>query len=906
MSKEKMVFKKGASGKKKAKASNKKLDNNLPQHKTLASRRLWPVYMASIATILWISGISYLAILQGLFTSGAAISISDFAIFAAGLTSPIVVFWLIALVYQRTDPLLERRIEVAMGMEKTLDPIDTAESRLKEISANISKQIGFIEASTDIAVQRIENLENRFQDQVNELFTATTDAEAKGANLKDMLTREREAMENYTEELEGKIKGVESSMRRITGLVEDAVTSIKSETIEAGEIFQEQATNSREEYEIASQHLENIGETLSNQSNEITATSKDVRDQMEEMFEAIMAHAGNLAREIDKIEVKGRGLGVDFEKQAKTLSKISKEAVKHAEKFETAVVRQTDKLSSVAAGALSQAAQAGEEFEKQAKTIEKVASDTLQRTEDIFVEAGRGIANSSAAAETSAQMAAEAAFQHISKATDAIEALSATMEASAQKATAETVSNIKNLQDGLSEQARIIQETTTTNSSQLEGATQKLADHAEMIATAAQKAAEGLLQAGDSMDERGNNLGQVLDETKRRLIEVETDLNKQRTDLADTAEHSLTILSDAANQFDTNADKLHTKANAIADDLMGHSDKIAKKINKLGKMGDLTSTLFVSASKKLRDENKEFGNSIKMNLGRFADAAETFGVERDKFMEESTETIQKLDLGTQAIIQGTSLLVNSSEAGAERMDILTKKISTASKAADENAEIVLSKVKSSVEETKAEIKSSLDDLQTKAQEDMANIQLRFSKLIAASSNSLAKAHKRANEDAIATVENIAKSTEKLIGSAELFINQSTEFNKKLKKSSKDDFIKTSSLLIEGLHSAALDVTRLLDVDIPDTVWKKYLKGDKSIFARHAVKIGDKKTKKKIIKRFEEDEEFKVNVLKFTGDFEKLLERSMHEQSGNTLSVTLLSSEMGKLYVLLSQTLQKIN
>ncbi|MGY8986440.1 MAG: hypothetical protein ACKVIX_07400 [Sphingomonadales bacterium] len=906
MSKEDVDIKKNASTENGKPEPFDTSENSVSQNKSWSSRRLWPVYMSSFATILWIIGVSYLAYLKGLFTSGVLISVSDFAIFAGGLTSPIVVFWLITLVYQRTDPLLERRIEISMGMEKTLDPIDAAEKKLNIISSNIKKQIDLIEASTDIALQSIENLENRFQDQVNQLFTATTDAEVKGENLKKMLMLERQVMESYAADLEKRTKDIETSLSSLTGLVENTVHSIKSEVLEAGKIFKERASTTKAEYEAATKYLENIGTTLENQSREIKATSKDAQNQMEETFESIMAHSGTLAREMDKIDLKGRNLGEELKKQAKSLTSISTEAIEHADKFEQAVSRQTDKLSSAAAGALSQAAQAGNAFEKQAQTIEKVASDTLQRTENIFVEAGRGIANSSAAAENSAQGAAEVAFQHINKATNAIEALSTKMEISAKKATDETVNNIKHLQDGLAEQARIIQETTKSNSSELEGATQRLADHAEMIASAAQKAAEGLLSAGDVMDKRGNNLGQVLGETKLNLQQVESDLNKQRSDLADVADHSLTIMSEAANQFEENAEKLQLTANTISDDLSTHSEGLDHQISKLGKRGDVTSSLFVSASKKLREENKAFGNSIKMNLGYFEEGAQLFGEKHNKFIDESTETIQKLNLGTKALIQRTTFMINSSDAGAERMDILTKKINTASKAADANAETVLSKVKATIEETKSGIKSSLDELQNKAQEDMTNVHLNFTRLVEASSQSLANAHNKVSEESLKTEKDISKATERLIGNAKLFIDQSTNFNKKLKLSSKDDFIKTSSLLIEGLNSAALDVTRLLDVDIPDTVWKKYLKGDKSIFSRHAIKIGNRKTKKKIIQKFEEDNEFKNNVLRFMGDFENLLERSMYEQKGNTLSVTLLSSEMGKLYVLLAQSLKKLN
>ena len=51
-------------------------------------------------------------------------------------------------------------------------------------------------------------------------------------------------------------------------------------------------------------------------------------------------------------------------------------------------------------------------------------------------------------------------------------------------------------------------------------------------------------------------------------------------------------------------------------------------------------------------------------------------------------------------------------------------------------------------------------------------------------------------------------------------------------------------------------------------------------------------------------EFRATVQKFIRDFEAMMELIAGRDHNSTLSVTLISSDMGKLYVLLGQALRK--
>ena len=152
---------------------------------------------------------------------------------------------------------------------------------------------------------------------------------------------------------------------------------------------------------------------------------------------------------------------------------------------------------------------------------------------------------------------------------------------------------------------------------------------------------------------------------------------------------------------------------------------------------------------------------------------------------------------------------------------------------------------------------------------------------------------------------LTEEADRLVGRAELFLTKTEDIERRILSASRDDFVRTSTLLIESLNSTSIDLSKILEADVPDDVWHKYLEGDRSIFSRRTLKLATRKTRRIIEQKFESEPEFRDHVLKFCRDFESLMERVMAGDKGGALSVTLISSEMGKLYVLLAQSLKKM-
>lgn len=124
-------------------------------------------------------------------------------------------------------------------------------------------------------------------------------------------------------------------------------------------------------------------------------------------------------------------------------------------------------------------------------------------------------------------------------------------------------------------------------------------------------------------------------------------------------------------------------------------------------------------------------------------------------------------------------------------------------------------------------------------------------------------------------------------------------------SDRDSLAKQVGLLTESLKSTAIDVTKILSSEVSDTAWDAYLKGDRGVFARRAVRLVETSEAKEILRIYQNDDAFHAAVNQFIHDFEAMLRLLMNARDGSAISVTLLSSDIGKLYVALAQAIDRL-
>jgi hypothetical protein len=120
-----------------------------------------------------------------------------------------------------------------------------------------------------------------------------------------------------------------------------------------------------------------------------------------------------------------------------------------------------------------------------------------------------------------------------------------------------------------------------------------------------------------------------------------------------------------------------------------------------------------------------------------------------------------------------------------------------------------------------------------------------------------------------------------------------------------DFARRAALINDRLNAQAIDIARALDRDVPEASWSDYVRGRRGLFARRAVRLLDASEASAVGELYERDPEFREHVSRYIADFETMLRELLGAETGHTFAVTLLSSDLGKLYVALAQGIERI-
>ena len=157
------------------------------------------------------------------------------------------------------------------------------------------------------------------------------------------------------------------------------------------------------------------------------------------------------------------------------------------------------------------------------------------------------------------------------------------------------------------------------------------------------------------------------------------------------------------------------------------------------------------------------------------------------------------------------------------------------------------------------------------------------------------------EAAIQLRDQLAKVNE-LAGNLERRVSQARD---RAEEQVDSDFSRRVALITESLNSNAIDIAKAISSDVTDTAWASYLRGDRGVFTRRAVRLLDNPEAKAVVQIYENDSEFRDHVSRYIHDFEAMLRQVLSTRDGHALGVTLLSSDMGKLYVALAQSIERL-
>ena len=117
-----------------------------------------------------------------------------------------------------------------------------------------------------------------------------------------------------------------------------------------------------------------------------------------------------------------------------------------------------------------------------------------------------------------------------------------------------------------------------------------------------------------------------------------------------------------------------------------------------------------------------------------------------------------------------------------------------------------------------------------------------------------------------------------------------------------DFMKQATFINERLGSLAVDMNRVLETTITEDELRRFNKGETGVFVRKMLGFREKAKLNIVRDKYQQDSEFRDYVTRYINDFDGLLNHSAKLDQDSMLRTTFLSSDVGKVYMLLSRAL----
>jgi hypothetical protein len=434
------------------------------------------------------------------------------------------------------------------------------------------------------------------------------------------------------------------------------------------------------------------------------------------------------------------------------------------------------------------------------------------------------------------------------------------------------------------------------------------------------------IEASEMLGERLANAGTALDGLTAKIAEQERSSQRLMADLdtglAALDERFLDLArsgDERANHVQTALTRLRSELEALSSATVSHDSSIDGLAERTTRLREGVDQLGLA----LQGQMAATLGEAEAGAARLLASAEAARPHVDSMREAAVEAANRIEAGASNVEsqqERLAALMTSVDLGVGQAETRLAELTAAIVAAGDEASRLSGDTGPALVAALVQVREAASHAAERAREAI-------SKIIPESADQLGQATRTALEaavregveakllelDSVATraVETAREASDRLtaqmlsIGQSasalEAHIERSREAQR---KDSGEEFARRVSLLMDSMNSASIDVQKILSDEVDDKAWANYLKGNRGVFTRRAVRLIGNSETKTITAQYENDPEFQDSVNRYVHDFEAMLRRVLAERDGGMIAVTLMSSDMGKLYAALSQAVEK--
>ncbi|WP_411342145.1 hypothetical protein V6U71_10240 [Sphingopyxis sp. J-6] len=420
-------------------------------------------------------------------------------------------------------------------------------------------------------------------------------------------------------------------------------------------------------------------------------------------------------------------------------------------------------------------------------------------------------------------------------------------------------------------------------------------------------------EAGDAIGDQLTAHGEASEALAARIGAHVADVEQQLAGLdASVAKRTDVIgraIADTKAQLGAFADQV-TSGNGSAQQLVGHAESLLLALDAVTR--ELDESL-PHALGRMTAHGKTTQTALS-ELRPMLDASELVAQSTLSHVNAVQATLKTNEAQMTSHAENQRLLVEQVNAALAEADAALAKLRDG---ADDFAEqggarmiATLAEVRSTADSAAEQARETLDRLIAGARETMQAtasdaIDAAFKTEIMTQLNAIEDASQRAVTAANAAADRLMRQFITIMDTSASVEQRALEAEQAIAASDRDSLAKQVGVLTEALKSTAIDVTKILSTEVSDAAWDAYLKGDRGVFARRAVKLIENSEAKEILRVYQNDDNFHAAVNQFIHDFEAMLRLLIGARDGSAISVTLLSSDIGKLYVAMAQAIDRL-
>ena len=769
----------------------------------------------------------------------------------------------------------------AEASNKLSEAMVSAISGADNIASSVRRAIETLSRSTSEAKTQAEELLEKTEQKVAGLSEVGAQTAQNVTNVLSLIDTSREKIEESSnlvnvqvEKLSAAVSVQSAAIDKAQESLNDRVDAIQLSMNEPLEIIGRAVDKASEKHAAIEETLSKRIDDLNVASDKALDNTNIIRDSLRTQAQEISTLAGQLAGHSKSVQSMVSG-------QSDLLSQNVTQAIEKIESVGQSLATQSENLISISQNAEEEITSLKDAITDKCKSVNV---DTVKVVEDLCMlddvmgekvktlvsqsgEASRSVENMTSSLVSSADM-----IQPIySEAIDKIEATRARFDKMSSGFEENTTSNLDKLKSmGIlfDERLQLLTSSAQDASHILDQSSEVLSSKVTNIETATKAAGDRLRDMDSLFKKQASDIHLTTDQALLKIESIQKALNDQFLDLSSSVGESVAQIENVGAQYTKRAEQIKQTSEEVVDrfDVAGQAaDTQAEKLKLLAKESSENMREIV---RDVQDEAKELLESSSktfMEMKKTGDGFAMRAKEVEAQMKQSLKTTH--EYGEQLERQSDKMAENSHASADQISDAIAKlagKMLEVNKAAD----MVSGKIEGSRNKLTAETEH-LADVSIKA----ARVVEESAQHYVRQSNSLFKA----TQDAVAQADKIRESDSRV---------------------QREGFMNSAKFVLESLHSLSVDLTRMMEGDIKEKVWKIYQKGDVAAFTRHLLEMKDQLPMDKMQAKYSDDNEFRTYMNRFMRQFEEVYEQALDNDHGDILVNIFSSSDIGALYGIL--------